>query len=193
TESRFSGTISSSATVTPKVSSRNMITSSMPVESTMPLSRKESSMPRTETSSLKRMFSTMYCRICSAGATMESVVLIVLRPTCDHGFISADCRTRGKDILHELAVPQLHREDADEGHRVARAHGAPGLDLADQQARARGVEVAGAAQGRFRQGLLHTGQARCAEQAQVGAAIRLLGPMQHRPRQAATHRLLEKV
>ena len=54
TESRFSGTISSSLTVTPSCSSMNMMISSMPVESTMPRPSSESSSPRALASLVKR-------------------------------------------------------------------------------------------------------------------------------------------
>src|SRR6187399_354521 len=177
TESKFSGSISSSATFTLNWVSTNMINSRMPVESSVPLLINDWSFLTTEASSENRKFLAMNCLISDTG--IERLL-------------------RGV-VPDELVFDDHRREDADKSHIVGETDCLTCGTLLNQFLDRHGREQAGLLQSFGRQLIpyIFSGLLPSEETGAVRRAIRLFGPGQdvrrkHRPKRFTQDRLLTK-
>src|SRR5207237_1305191 len=125
-ESRFSGTMSASATRMANCDSRNATSSRMPVESIRPASSSDSLPDSAARSSRNRKLSSMNFR--TFGSTSFGTTASLLS-----GDEMRGCgRPYSLGVTDEHAVPQLCRECADEGRVVAEADDLLGAALVDE-------------------------------------------------------------
>src|SRR5258707_5242271 len=172
-ESRLSGMSSSSSTLIAYVSSRNVTSSSTPVESMIPRSRKESSFDRPSPTCPKGKLSTTNRRSSCSTFGMRELL---------------------SEASDELVGHELGRENPDQRHVVLDPDGAAVAELCHQLVDGDRIEDAVVRDALWREQLLHVLEAGSAEEAlSLGGSIGLLGPLPHGWRHQARRTALQQV